>query len=156
MMLGNAVLALLRHPDQWQLIRDRPDLIRSAIVETLRWDSATHVLLRFVIEEHAIGRRCPKLGDTAFVNVAAAHRDLEQFDDPDRFDVTRDTDTGDILSFGIGPHFCQGQPLALIQAEVLIAALTERFPRLSIPSNGLTREQDLLLRGPQRLELTVS
>ena len=155
MMLGNAVHTLLRHPDQWQLLQQRPELVRGAVVETLRWDSATHVLLRFVIEEHAIGRRRLEAGDTVFVSVAAAHRDPELFADPDRFDITRETDTGDILSFGIGPHFCLGQPLALLQADELLAALAERCPNLAVAPDGLNREQDLLLRGPQRLELTV-
>jgi cytochrome P450 len=155
MMLGNAVLTLLRHREQWELLRDRPDLPRQAVVETLRWDSATHVLLRFVVEQHTIGRRRLEPGDSVFVNVAAAHRDPEVFVDPDRFDITRRTDTGEILSFGIGPHFCLGQPLALIQAEELVRALTERLPKLAIAPSGLAREQDLLLRGPRRLELSV-
>lgn len=154
MMLGNAVLTLLRHREQWELLRDRPNLLRQAVVETLRWDSATHVLLRFVVEQHFLGPRRLEPGDSIFVNVAAAHRDPELFDDPDRFDITRETDTGDILSFGIGPHFCLGQPLALIQADELVCALTDRLPDLAIAHDGLTREQDLLLRGPQRLELT--
>jgi cytochrome P450 len=156
MMLGNAVLTLLKHPEQWQLLRDQPDLVRHAVVETLRWDSATHVLLRFVIEQHLIGRRRLEPGDTVFVNVAAAHRDPELFDDPNRFDITRETDTGDILSFGIGPHFCLGQPLALIQADELLSALAERLPNLALARDGLNREQDLLLRGPQRLQLTTA
>ncbi|MBT5772990.1 MAG: cytochrome P450, partial [Dehalococcoidia bacterium] len=139
-----------------QLLRDQPDLVRHAVVETLRWDSATHVLLRFVIEQHLIGRRRLEPGDTVFVNVAAAHRDPELFDDPNRFDITRETDTGDILSFGIGPHFCLGQPLALIQADELLSALAERLPNLALARDGLNREQDLLLRGPQRLQLTTA
>jgi cytochrome P450 len=102
-----------------------------------------------------IGRRRFEPGDTVFVNVAADHRDPELFDDPDYFDITRETDTGDILSFGIGPHFCLGQQLALIQADELLSALTERLPNLAVARYGLTREQDLLLRGPQRLELTA-
>jgi len=155
MMLGNAVLTLLKHREQWELLRDRPDLLRQAVVETLRWDSATHVLLRFVIEEQTIGRRRLEPGDSVFVNVGAAHRDPEVFEDPDSFDITRRTDTSEILSFGIGPHFCLGQPLALIQAEELVYALTDLLPKLTIAGNGLVREQDLLLRGPQRLELTT-
>jgi len=93
-----------------------------------------------------IGRRRFKPGDTVFVNVAADHRDPELFDDPDYFDITRETDTGDILSFGIGSHFCLGQQFV---------ALTERLSNLAVARYGLTREQNLLLRGPQRLELTA-
>lgn len=155
MMLGNAVLTLLSHPEQWQLLCESPDLARQAVVETLRWDSATHILLRFVTEEHRVGGRRLRPGDTVFANVGAAHRDPGVFAQPDRFDITRQTDTRDILSFGIGPHFCLGQPLALIQADELLGALVERFPGVAIAPGGFTRQQDLLLRGPRVLRLTL-
>jgi cytochrome P450 len=156
LMLGNALLALLNHREQWELLRERPELARSAVVETLRWDSATHLLLRFATEELTLGRRTIGGGDTVFVNVCAAHRDPEVFEDPDRFDITRQTETGSILAFGIGPHFCLGQPLALIQGEELLLALVERFPTASIARNGVDRLQELLLRGPGRLCLDLA
>jgi hypothetical protein len=156
LMLGNALLTLLSHRDQWELLREQPELARSAIVETLRWDSATHLLLRFATKELALGRRTIGRGDTVFVNVCAAHRDPEVFEDPDRFDIRRQTETGSILAFGIGPHFCLGQPLALIQGEELLLALVERFPTASIARNGVDRLQELLLRGPARLCLDVA
>lgn len=156
MMLANAILALMNHPDQWQQLRDDPSLARGALVESLRWDSATHILLRFVREEATVGRRTVSPGDTMFVNVIAAHHDPEVFSDPERFDITREVDTGDVLSFGIGPHFCLGQPLALIQGEEMLQALIERTPNLSLPRDGLVRAKELLLRGPARLELAVN
>lgn len=156
MMLGNAVLTLLRHPDQWRQLRDDPSLARSALIETLRWDSATHVLLRFAREDTTLGKRSIAAGDTMFVLIVAAHRDPELFSDPDRFDITREVDTTDVLSFGLGPHFCLGQPLALIQGEEMLKAMVERFPDVALPRDGLTRSQELLLRGPARMELTWS
>ncbi len=155
MMLANVVLALLTHPDQWQQLRDDPALARSALVESLRWDSATHILLRFVCEETTIGARTVKPGETVFTNVIAAHHDPEVFADPERFDIHREVDTGDVLSFGIGPHFCLGQPLALIQGEEMLQAMLERTPEISLPRDGLVRAKELLLRGPARLELAV-
>jgi cytochrome P450 len=156
MMLGNAVLTLLRHPDQWNKLREDPSLARSALIETLRWDSATHVLLRFAREDTTLGKRKIASGDTMFVLIVAAHRDPELFSDPDRFDITRAVDTTDVLSFGLGPHFCLGQPLALIQGEEMLRALIERFPNLELPRDGMTRSQELLLRGPARMELNWS
>jgi cytochrome P450 len=155
MMLANAMLALLTHPEQWQQLRDDPSLARSALVESLRWDSATHILLRFVREAATIGDRAVQLGDTVFANVIAAHHDPEVFADPERFDIHREVDTGDVLSFGIGPHFCLGQPLALIQGEEMLQAIIERAPDISLPRDGLIRAKELLLRGPARLELEV-
>lgn len=156
MMLGNAVLTLLRHPDQWKQLREDPSLARSALIETLRWDSATHVLLRFAREGTTLGKRKIAKGDTMFVLIVAAHRDPELFADPDQFDITREVDTTDVLSFGLGPHFCLGQPLALIQGEELLQAMIERFPEVELPRDGMTRSQELLLRGPARMELNWS
>ncbi len=156
MMLGNAVLTLLRHPDQWEQLREDPSLVRSALLETLRWDSATHVLLRFAREDTTLGKRTIKAGDTMFVLIVGAHRDPDLFPDPDRFDITREVETTDVLSFGLGPHFCLGQPLALIQGEEVLKAMMERFPDVALPRDGLTRSKELLLRGPQRMELTWS
>jgi len=156
MMLANAVLSLLAHREQWELLRTRPELTRQAVVETLRWDSATQFLIRIAIEGHQLGRRRVRAGETIYVGVGAAHRDPDMFDEPDRFDITRATDTADILSFGVGPHFCLGQPLALIQAEELLGALAERYPDLAVAPDGMVRQPDLLLRGPQRLELQTS
>lgn len=156
MMLGNAVLTLMRHPDQWELLRQDPSLARSALIETLRWDSATHVLLRFAREDTTLGKRKIAAGDTMFTLIVAAHRDPELFEDPDRFDITRQVDTTDVLSFGLGPHFCLGQPLALMQGEELLKAMVERFPDVALPRDGMQRSQELLLRGPARMELTWS
>ena len=98
MMLGNAVLTLMRHPDQWAMLREDPSLARAALIETLRWDSATHVLLRFAREDTTLGKRKIAAGDTMFVHIVAAHRDPEMFENPDRFDITREVETTDVLS----------------------------------------------------------
>lgn len=152
-MIGNAVLALLRHPDALERVRADRSLVRRALEESLRWDSATHTLLRFACEETTIGRRVIQPGDAVFAIVGAAHRDPDVFPNPDRFDIDRELSANDILAFGIGPHFCLGQPLAYIEAEEALNQLLDRFEALTLPRDGLRRGDTFLLRGPGRLVL---
>ncbi len=154
MMLGNVITHLVQHPDALDAVRADRSLLRAAIEESLRYDSATHVLLRYCVLERQIGGRTVKPGDTVYVVVAAAHRDPEVFPDPDRFDLHRDIAGGSLLSFGAGPHFCLGAPLAYLEGEEMLNALLDRFPRLSLTREGARIGAGLLLRGPERLMIT--
>jgi len=150
-MLGNAVSALLAHPAALEEVRADRSLVRRAIEESLRWDSATQVLLRFAREACEVGRRRIMKGDTLYVMVGAAHRDPSVFPEPDQFDIRRPLTNTQLLSFGEGPHFCLGQPLAFVQGEVALNALLDHFPRLQAVPAGLERGGTFLLRGPRRL-----
>lgn len=152
-MLGNAVSALIAHPEALDAVRADRSLVRRALEESLRWDSATQVLLRFARETCEVGGRKIMQGDTIFVMVGAAHRDPAMFRDPDRFDLTRPLTNAQLLSFGAGPHFCLGQPLALVEGEMALNALLDRFPRLQVAPGGFERGGTFLLRGPRRLLL---
>lgn len=153
-MLGNAVLTLLAHPAALGRVRADRTLLRRAIEESLRWDSATQVLLRFAREDCEVGGRKVLKGDTLYVMVGAAHRDPAVFARPDEFDLDRPLATSQLLSFGAGPHFCLGQPLAFVEGEVALDALLDRFPRLQVAPGGFERGGTFLLRGPKRLLLT--
>ncbi len=153
-MLGNAIAALLAHPVALDAVRADRSLVRRAIEESLRWDSATQVLLRFAREACEVGGRKIMKGDTVYVMVGAAHRDPAVFPQPDTFDIERPMTNAQLLSFGAGPHFCLGQPLAFVQGEVAINALLDRFPRLQVASGGVERGGTFLLRGLRRLPLT--
>jgi cytochrome P450 len=111
------------------------------------------VLLRFARETCEIGGRRIIKGDTLFVMVGAAHRDPAVFADPDRFDIARPMTNAQLLSFGIGPHFCLGQPLAFVEGEAALGALLDRFPSLHAVPGGHERGGTFLLRGPRRLLL---
>jgi len=122
--------------------------------EALRWDSATQVLLRFARETCEVGGRRIIKGDTLFVMVGAAHRDPAVFAEPYRFDLDRRITNAQLLSFGVGSHFCLGQPLAFVEGEAALGALLDRFPRLEAVPGGLEGGGTFLLRGPKRLLLT--
>lgn len=152
-MLGNVVSALLAHPAALEAVRADRSLTRRALEESLRWDSATQVLLRFAHETCEVGGRKVVKGDTIYVMVGAAHRDPAVFRDPDTFDLGRPLTNAQLLSFGAGPHFCLGQPLAFVEGEMALNALLDRFPRLQAVPGGFERGGTFLLRGPRRLLL---
>jgi cytochrome P450 len=150
-LIGNAVLALLRHPDQLARLRREPGLGPAAVEEFLRFDSpvqATARVARTPIELH--GRTIPA-GEEIGLLLGAANRDPDAFPEPDRFDVGR----GDArhLSFGHGVHFCLGANLARLEAELAVAGLLARAPRLAAAASDDTLEwrPGWLLRGLLRL-----
>lgn len=127
-LIGNGVKALLEHPAELQLLRDVPALIPNAVEEMLRFDPPVIETWRTFAEPvpvcgHAIAAR-----QTIAPSLAAANHDPRHFADPERFDVTRAE--VDHLSFGGGIHYCLGASLARLEAEVAVAKLLERFPRM--------------------------
>ena len=152
-LIGNAVHALLRHPEACARVAADPALVPAALEETLRWDSPVQLVFRTAKEDVDLaGARIPK-GAIVCVLIGSANRDERRFPDPDRFDLDRDTQG--ILSFGFGKHFCLGASLARLEARVALEALAPRLPKLR-----LTGERELLdsflVRGPERLELEAS
>jgi cytochrome P450 len=155
-LIGNGVLALLRHPDQMALLRARPELTPSAVEEMLRFDGPTQAMTRIAREEIAFSdtrgaTRAVPAGARIFALLNAANRDPEIFPEPDRFLVERGSTRH--LSFGIGTHFCLGAPLARLEAEIGIAALVRRFPDLVLADELLQWSDSLVLRGVRSLPL---
>ncbi|WP_328324542.1 MULTISPECIES: cytochrome P450 family protein [unclassified Streptomyces] len=128
-LIGNGLLALLNHPDQLDLLRDRPELIRTAVDELVRYDSPSQAIVRVAADEVTIGGQTLAPGDLVYLVLASAGRDPGRYDDPDRFDLTR-PGASRHLGFGHGPHFCLGAPLARLEAELAIGTLVRRLPGL--------------------------
>ncbi|MEV0536296.1 cytochrome P450 [Kitasatospora sp. NPDC050463] len=129
-LIGNGMLALLRHPDQLARLCADPRLIRDAVEEVARYDTVTQAIVRVVAEDLEIGGRTLREGELVYLFLGATNRDPERFEDPDRLDLTRPGNRH--LSFGNGPHFCLGGPLARLQAEVAIGTLVRRLPELRL------------------------
>jgi cytochrome P450 len=151
-LIGNGTLALLRHPDQWALLRSNPDLIKSAVEELLRYDSSIQVARRIAMEELEIGGQKVRKDQEVFLLLGAANRDPEQFPDPDRLDITR-ADNGH-LAFGDGVHYCLGAPLVRAEAQVAFAALVKRMPNLKLATDMLEYQQTVSFRGVKAMPVT--
>ncbi|MDQ5851214.1 MAG: cytochrome P450 [Chloroflexota bacterium] len=144
-LIANAVVALLRNREQWELLVDDPSLIGEAVAEALRYDCSLTSTPRFARQETIVGNRKVAAGAAVFCLLNAANRDPERFPDPDRFDITR-TDKKH-LAFGGGIHFCLGARLARLQIEVALSALLRRYPRLRLGTEKIEWRSGLY-RGP--------
>jgi cytochrome P450/2-keto-3-deoxy-L-rhamnonate aldolase RhmA len=130
-LISFAMYNLLRHPDQLQLLRSEPDLLRNAIDEAGRFDSFGKLNLpRFALEDVEIrGVKIAK-GQQVFGVFASALRDPDTFPEPDKFDIRRDQSRS--LLYGDGLHVCLGTWLAKNMAEAAVGTLTRRFPQMKL------------------------
>ena len=151
-LIGNGMLALLRHPDQLQRLRDNRDLFDPAIDELLRYDSPVQFNVRVVVEDTEFKSRRLRAGQRIIALIGAANRDPEVFPAPDVLDIGR-RDKGHI-SFGRGIHYCLGAPLALLEARIAFASLLQRFSSIRLLSEPTPRYQ-VVLRGFRDLWVEV-
>jgi cytochrome P450 len=150
-LIGNGTLALLRHPDQMQRLRDDPSLVPSAVEELLRFDSPVQFTSRILKDDMTLGRKRLRAGQIALLVLGAANRDPEQFPDPDRLDVGRPDNKH--LAFGQGPHFCLGAPLARLEGRIVFETLVQRFPAMRLEGPPPEYRQNFNLRGLKSLEV---
>ncbi|WP_030237908.1 MULTISPECIES: cytochrome P450 family protein [unclassified Streptomyces] len=131
-LIGNAVVALLRHPGQLAAVRSGEIGWDAVVDETLRaHPSIASLPLRFAVTDLDVGDVTVPAGDAIITTYAAAGLDPEHYGpDADVFDATRAAD--DHLAFGIGVHRCIGAPLARLEALTALPALFGRFPDLSL------------------------
>lgn len=151
-LIGNGLLALLRHPDQLARVHGDPALIPNAIEELLRYDSPVQRTARIAgTDVDLAGQRVAK-GTMVVTALGAANRDPAQFAEPDRLDVTR----RDIrhISFGYGIHFCLGAPLARVEGQIALGTLLRRAPGLTLAETSPQWRESSVLRGLKRLRVT--
>lgn len=152
-LIANAVVALLRFPEQAERLRAQPDLMPTAVEEFLRFDSPVQFTDRVALAEIELGgQRIPR-GRPVALLLAAANHDPAQFAAPHRLDVARADNRH--VAFGGGPHFCLGAPLARLEAEVALAALLRRFSPLRGNASAVSYRPSVLLRGPVALPLRL-
>lgn len=152
-LIGNGLLALLRHPDQLELLRAEEDIERQAVDELLRYDSPVLYTGRIARERVEIGGETIRPGDRVRMILASANRDAEVFSDPDRLDITRHPCHH--LSFGIGVHFCLGAELARLEGEIALSTIVRRFPSLRLTGQTLHWRPAPVLRGLEALPLAL-
>ena len=149
-LIGNAVNALLDHPEQWDaLCADPAGMAPKAVEETLRYDPPVQRTMRVALEPLELDGRPVRKGQFVVTLIGAANRDPDAYPDPARFDIGREQ-TADHLAFSSGIHYCLGQPLATLEATVALASLAERMPGLH--RAGPTRRRNAsTIRGPIHL-----
>jgi cytochrome P450 len=151
-LLGNAVVLLDAHRDQWKELQADPSLWPAAVEEVLRHDSPVQITGRTATTDVSVAGRRIRPGSRVTVLLGAANRDPAIFPDPARFDITRDN-AREHLAFSAGAHYCLGAGLARLEAVVALRALTDRFPGLRVSGRPERRELHTL-RGYERLPVT--
>src|SRR5579875_152010 len=154
-LIGNGLLALMRHPQQLARLRNEPALMASAVEEMLRFDSPVQGAIRLARKPANVGGVGIEPGTVVVVMLAAANRDPSRFERPDQFDIARQPN--EHLAFGRGIHFCLGAQLARLEGSIVFASVLERFPRLRLtdPSAPLSYRGSLFLRGLAALPLAL-
>jgi cytochrome P450 len=153
-LIGNGTLALLRHPDQLTMWRERPDLDENAVEELLRYDSPVQLSRRITISDLKVGDRVVPSGSMILANLGSANRDEVQFGpDADRVRLDR-SNARSHVSFGAGVHHCLGAALARLEGRVGLSSLVRRFPDLSLAGEP-TWNGRINLRGLTSLPVTV-
>ena len=151
--LGNGVLALLRHRNQWERLVVAGEVEPAAAVEELiRWDPPLQLFERWVLEDgvEIAGRPVPRAAKVALL-FGAANRDPRAFENPDAFDVGR-ANAGEHIGFGGGIHVCIGAPLARIELEAALRALVAAAPGLDLAQEP-RRNRAFVIWGLDRVEL---
>jgi cytochrome P450 len=149
-LIGNGLLALFRHRDQLQMLRQHPGRIGNAVEEFLRYDSSVQVTFRVALEPIELGGVLIEEDEAVLCALGAGNRDPAAYPDPDRLDITRERI--DPLSFGGGIHHCLGAQLARLEAAIAIGALLTRLPDFALddPEHPEWRPS-FTLRGLERL-----
>jgi cytochrome P450 len=150
-LLGNAVAALLAHPDSVERYMDEVEQRARAIKELARYDTPVQVVVHVAERPLQVERQLIEVGDRVHFFLGAANRDPHVFREPDQLMFGRPEISR--LSFGAGPHFCLGAHLAQLTVEVALSELFARAPKLRHGSSRAVRIKSLHMRGYSFLPL---
>jgi cytochrome P450 len=150
--LAHGLRLFAEHPDQWQALRDDPSLVGRAVEEVLRYEPITPFTARIAREEVVLRDVTIPEGTVVFVCAATGNRDPRVFEEPQRFDITKDRGSSSVLTFGFGAHYCVGAYLARAELEEAFRYLAPRTPALALdgepvlgPTTGIYAVESLPL-----------
>jgi cytochrome P450 len=152
-LIGNGMYTLLRHPKEADELRQNPEMIRSAVEELLRYESPVQYTGRMALEELEICGVRLRRGEPIMFLLAAANRDPQRFEEPDRLNLKRANNPH--LAFGAGAHFCIGNQLARLEGQVAILKLLQKFPRMRLAQPKMEWVPNLGLRGLKELRVVL-
>jgi cytochrome P450 len=153
-LIGNAVRALLAHPEQLAVVAADPmAMVPRLVEETLRWDGPVQFVFRRAIEDVTIAGAKISAGQIVVPLIGSANRDSSVFPEAHRFDVTREPAPN--VAFGFGIHFCLGAALARLEARVALEALIPELSNVRASDLPIEFVDSYLVRGPRELRLTA-
>ena len=152
-LIGNGLLALLRHPDELRRWRDNPGLDTSAIDELLRYDGPVQQTVRVPVEPVRYGDVEVQPGTMVMTVLGAANHDPTVFENPETLRLDR-PNANRHLAFAAGAHYCLGASLAKLEAQVAITSVIRRFPNLELAGEPHWRDR-LTIRGVDHLPLSL-
>jgi cytochrome P450 len=144
-LIGNGVLTLLRHPDEFEMLKADPSLVPSAVEELLRYESPSQHTARLAPDDVELGGKLIRKRQAAIAVMGAANRDPERFPDPDRLDLRRQDNRH--VAFAWASHFCFGAPLARLEGQIAFETLLRRMPNLQLEPGPITWRTNMGLRG---------
>jgi pimeloyl-[acyl-carrier protein] synthase len=151
-LIGNGMYSLLLQPEQLTLLRQRSDLMPSAIEELSRFESSSQMASRYATEDIEVGGTTIQRGQIVNLLLGSGNHDPEAFSDPDRLNITRKENRH--LAFGTGIHYCLGAPLARLEGQVAIGLLLQHLPNLRLLDSAPQWRDTIGFRGLQRLDVT--
>ena len=152
-LIGNGMYTLFRQPKEADELRQNPELIRSAIEELLRYESPVQYTARIALEDVDICGVRLRRGEPLMFLIAAANRDPQRFEDPDRLNLKRTNNPH--LAFGAGAHSCIGNQLARLEGQVAIWKLLQKFPHMRLAHPKMEWIPSLGLRGLKELRVVL-
>lgn len=150
--LGAVLYAMATHPEQWQRLREHPELARVAFDEAVRWESPVQTFFRIADVDVPIGDTVVPEGHKILMFLGSANNDPRHWDHPERYDLGRDP-SGHV-GFGMGLHQCVGQHVARLEAEALLAALARRVEHIELAGTP-RRHHNNTMRGWEALPLRL-
>lgn len=153
-VIATAIDALIRHPDQWRLLREDPGLIPGAVEEFVRWTTPLLNMCRTADRDAEIAGVTVPAGEQVLLMYGSANRDEAVFDRPDVLDVTRAP--GDHIAFGLGPHFCLGASLARLELRIFFEEFVARVGAAErADPEGPRILRNAFVRGVTRFPITL-
>ncbi|CAM6002443.1 unnamed protein product [Sphagnum balticum] len=151
-LIGNGLLALLKHPDQFQLLKDDPTLIDSTVEECLRFDSPVQTVKRLAGADMEFHGNKIRKGDMLVLFLGACNRDPAIFKDPHSFNISRKENKH--LAFSSGIHHCLGASLARLEGQIALRTIIEKLPQIKLSGQELVHKRPFNLRGVRELHVT--
>ncbi|MEC1597356.1 cytochrome P450 [Bacillus spizizenii] len=156
-LLGSGTLALLQHKEEFEKLKQYPEMIATAVEELLRYTSPVVMMAnRWAIEDFTYKGHSIKRGDMIFTGIGSANRDPNFFENPETLNLNRSPNRH--ISFGFGIHFCLGAPLARLEGHIAFNALLKRFPDIELAAalDDIHWRKNVFLRGLENLPVSLS